>query len=708
MAVPPPLLAPLRFGIFELDPERWELRRRGVLLSLQAQPCRLLHLLASQPGRVVSRDEIRQHLWPGELAGDFDSRINFCLAQIRNALGDDAANPRFVETVRGCGYSFMAPVREAAEEAAVITAPPVPALPRMARHGPLTVAAGLVLAAGLCWGLLAHRRSVPFLSPEVVQSTVLVASPDPLNGDIYVGGGEIFYTAATPSGQAIFRVAEAGGARVPIATGMALPEVIAASPDGSQLAVREDGLDRGDSPAWIVPAAGGVARRFGHVRAPFVAWRPDGGAVAFSAQHAVWLADAAGEHVRQLATLPGLAGALAWSADGRRLAVASSALTIGSSAFWEVDAVRGTVRTLRHLPGLDSIRELAWTADQRFLVFVTIRSADGINELAVLSLPQGRSPGGFSVLRTGANGIGLAGAALDAGGRILAGGPARWDEVLRYDRARTSWTPFLNDARDVNFRLDGARLAYVRVSDLSLWVADASGAHARELVGPPMQAMLPRWSPDGSQLAFDARTPTTSWRLYRIGGDGHGLQPLSDPDPANSQGAPTWSPDGRTLLYANALCGSAADCGIHRLDLGGQAVRLLRGSLGLRTARWSPDGRWVAALEARSNNVMLLDLAAPDTRQQWRRLWPHSVDDFLAWSADSRNLYFVPRDEANATIERLTLAPGAVPVEVASYRDPTPSTANPYDWFDLGPGDTPMLAHIGSGSAILALTVARH
>ncbi|MGH9395087.1 MAG: winged helix-turn-helix domain-containing protein, partial [Terriglobales bacterium] len=109
MAVAFPASPPLSFGIYQLDPSRWELRRRGILIGLQQQPCRVLHLLASRPQEVVSREEIRRLLWPGEVAGDFDLRINFCLARVRDALGDDADNPRFIRTVRGQGYCFLAP-----------------------------------------------------------------------------------------------------------------------------------------------------------------------------------------------------------------------------------------------------------------------------------------------------------------------------------------------------------------------------------------------------------------------------------------------------------------------------------------------------------------------------------------------------------------------------------------------------------------------
>lgn len=467
----------------------------------------------------------------------------------------------------------------------------------------------------------------------------------------------------TPTGEAIFRVAEAGGEAVPIAAGLPMPELIGVSPDGQQLLLRNSKVGPEDISAWTVPASGGAAHRFGQVQALNVAWRPDGGAVAFSVQSDVRLADPEGEHIRRLVTLPGPAGALAWSADGGRLAVASSTNILGSADIWEVDSRSGAVAHWLHTSALDDLSALAWSRDQNDLIFRASRTDNGVVELLALPLAPGRAPAVKpTLLREGAAGMPQSGPAVDGRGRVVVSGPSQIDQVVRYDRLSALWIPLLDDAKDVNFSRDGARMTYVRASDLSLWVADASGAHPRELVNPPTEAMLPRWSPGGRQLAFEARTPAGPWRLWLIGADSQGLRALPDPDPANGQGAPTWSPDGGALIYADVLCGAAADCGVHRVDLHTGTVSLVPGSLGFRTARWSPDGRWVAALEARSDNIMVLDLAQPISQRRWRRLWPHPVDDSLAWSADSRSLYFVPLDADNARIERLSLAPGAAPV----------------------------------------------
>jgi DNA-binding winged helix-turn-helix (wHTH) protein len=100
----------LRFGTFELDEEAGQLRRDGVPVRLPPQPFRLLALLASRPGELVSRDEIRQQLWGQDTYVDFDQGVNFCIKQVRSVLKDDADRPLYVETGPRRGYRFIAPI----------------------------------------------------------------------------------------------------------------------------------------------------------------------------------------------------------------------------------------------------------------------------------------------------------------------------------------------------------------------------------------------------------------------------------------------------------------------------------------------------------------------------------------------------------------------------------------------------------------------
>lgn len=100
----------LRFGLFELNPDTGELRREGVLVRLQPQPFRLLLMLARSGGRIVTREEIRAELWSDGTSVDFEQAVNFAIKQVRDALGDAADQPMFVQTIPKRGYRFIAPV----------------------------------------------------------------------------------------------------------------------------------------------------------------------------------------------------------------------------------------------------------------------------------------------------------------------------------------------------------------------------------------------------------------------------------------------------------------------------------------------------------------------------------------------------------------------------------------------------------------------
>jgi DNA-binding winged helix-turn-helix (wHTH) protein len=114
---PDPKATILRFGPFELDLDAQRLLRAGRTVRLQPQPFKLLCLLAMGAGKVVTRDEIRAALWTGDTFVDFDQGVNFAVKQIRDALGEDAERPVYLETVPRRGYRFLAPVSGLAEEA---------------------------------------------------------------------------------------------------------------------------------------------------------------------------------------------------------------------------------------------------------------------------------------------------------------------------------------------------------------------------------------------------------------------------------------------------------------------------------------------------------------------------------------------------------------------------------------------------------------
>jgi cholera toxin transcriptional activator len=114
-----------RFGVFEVDPGTGELRRRGLRVKLHAQPLQVLLMLVGRPGEIVTREEICRELWPEGTFVDYEHSVNSAVNRLREALGDKAANPRFIETLARRGYRFVAPVDRIEPDSTPIPTPAV-------------------------------------------------------------------------------------------------------------------------------------------------------------------------------------------------------------------------------------------------------------------------------------------------------------------------------------------------------------------------------------------------------------------------------------------------------------------------------------------------------------------------------------------------------------------------------------------------------
>src|SRR5438445_9868111 len=126
------------FGVFEVDLKAVELRKHGVRIKLQEQPFQILSLLLEHPGAVVTREELRQKLWPAHTFVDFDRSLNKAMTKLRFALGDSAESPRYVETIPRHGYRFLAPVydhHEGPEAGTVSVSPSVVGQTRIVSGG---------------------------------------------------------------------------------------------------------------------------------------------------------------------------------------------------------------------------------------------------------------------------------------------------------------------------------------------------------------------------------------------------------------------------------------------------------------------------------------------------------------------------------------------------------------------------------------------
>ena len=178
----------VRFENFELDLQHCELRRDGNLVKLQPQPARVLALLVSRRGEVVSRNEIAEKVWGAETFVDFERGLNFAVSQIRVALGDAADQPRFVETVPKRGYRFVAEVRGALDRQEVPAATtPSPGGGGYTKAVIATAIVSVLLLAGIAGYLWTTRKKAQSGQPQVVLAVLpfddLSSEPEPFLSD---------------------------------------------------------------------------------------------------------------------------------------------------------------------------------------------------------------------------------------------------------------------------------------------------------------------------------------------------------------------------------------------------------------------------------------------------------------------------------------------------------------------------------------------
>src|SRR5438445_7207598 len=160
MALEAQASAILRFGVFEVDVRAGEVHKQGVRIKLQEQPFHVLTILMQRPGEVVTREELRNQNWPADTFVDFDNSLNTAINKLREALGDSADNPRFIETLPRRGYRFIAPVTGVDGTTRGTATGVGAARPPRGRKIVMMVAVA-VLAAGIAGGLLWRARRAP-------------------------------------------------------------------------------------------------------------------------------------------------------------------------------------------------------------------------------------------------------------------------------------------------------------------------------------------------------------------------------------------------------------------------------------------------------------------------------------------------------------------------------------------------------------------
>ena len=739
------------FGLFEADLTTGELWKAGFRIRLPGQPFKVLAALVSRPGEVITREELQAHIWGSNTNVDFERALAGAVNKVREALGDSADNPRFIETLTKRGYRFIAPVAllptvnpepgsgETPPIVVLSPKPPVPSAPRIeppsinlstlpAAIEPATPvltieAAAQPLEPSSRWSkrerILATCAALLLISLilSVVLSIVLLrrqADKPPLRleqltryNPISVGppNMETLLTLAADGDRVLTSVMVEGVPRLSAiytSTGdiqpLTMPSELASnsladiSRDGSRLLLRSHLSSESEQPLWVVPSAGGSALRVGNVLAHDAAWMPDGESVLYASGDTLSLVRLDNGSSKLFAHLPGRAFWLRWSPNGKLLRFTLMDPVSHSSSIWELASGSNVARPVEGM-AFDgySVACGTWTADGSAFIFqVSDAHTSNLWELI------GSGPGARRVQLTNGPLRYLSPVASRSGTRIFFMGLSDPSRLQQFSAEQHSFQPapdFLADANRVDYSRDGQWVAWTDTAG-ALWRARASdGSEKLQLTPSWLEVFLAHWSPDGTHLALMARSRKGAWQIYRI--EATGGTPEALLHEKRNAADPGWSADGREIVFGREPDLMGKETGprtIQILNLATQQIETLPGSDNVFSPRWSPDGRYIAALAVDQKSVRLFDMAT----RQWKTLVTTSAADPV-WSSDSRSLFVHAYLAPKSPILKVSIPDGTVQT-IASLADFHNGEPGNYFFGGLTPANAPLVQpHIGTG-----------
>jgi eukaryotic-like serine/threonine-protein kinase len=478
----------------------------------------------------------------------------------------------------------------------------------------------------------------------------------------------------------IAQVSVNGGVMAPVPAPSLAMTPLNISGDGSTLLVKDQrGATEFDAPLWSLPILGGSPIRLADTVGRDGAWSPDGKRLVYANGNLLYLADADGANAQKIAALSGVVSSPAWSPNGKQIRFTVSDTVTGPDFIWQVlPSGAGLHQFLRGWHGRSGECCGAWTADGEYFLFESAGQLWATREAGsflhkVDSEPVQLTSGAISYADP------LPG---KDGKKLYAVEVLRKGELERYDAKTRSFAPLLGGASAyyVDFSLDGGSLAYVTYPDGILWRSKADGSASLQLTSSSFSVLEPRWSPDGKQIVFYAFAHGRSPRIYIIPSDG-GTPEEAAPGNPGAQWDPSWSPDGYSVLFGGAPGEEMSD--IRMVNISTRKVSIIPGSQGLFSPRWSPDGRFIAAMPAGSRNLVLYDFKT----QKWSTLATVPAA-FPFWSHDSQFVYFLGT-ESGGVVERVKIS-GREVEQVVSLKD-FPVTGYYGTWLALAPDDSPML-----------------
>jgi len=654
-----------RFGPFELSEREGELRKNGAQIRLQDQPlCVLVELLANA-GRMVTREDLQQKLWPGDTFVDFDVGLNTAIRKLRQALGDDADNPRYIETLAKRGYRFIGMV-EIPTVTLSVTAGIAPASEASPSHPRRRVRPWMLVMASL---VIAVAAILPFVPRQAV-----LAPKQPRLVPLTTYAGREYEPALAPDGN---RVAFAwSGPDVPIGRtasiyikqigeeqALRLTSVPGAidfgpdwSPDGAYIVFGrfpaptaapgtvEEGI-------YMVPAMGGAERRvhrtnwtLGGIVDSRVVWATDGRTIAFSdrpvgqSYYAVFVLDVATLSARQITFPPESSYGdiqVAFSPDARTLAFLR--YSKDGTDVYVIPAAAGSERRLtldnRDLAGQSGFAGLTYTSDGHDIIL----GGDGLWRIHATGKAKRAEP---------VRGLGLTAFNPYIRGNRLAYAVPTWDSnvyllPLKGETDAGEPTKLIASTfpdQDAQLSPDGRHVVFVsgRTGAAEIWRANSDGSNPMQLTFlPDSNCSLPRWSASGREVVFNAG-PHGNSDLFVISAEGG--PPRQITTDSGNEAAPSYSRDGRWLYFTSDRGGGSWN--IWKMPAqGGPASQVTRN--GGFFASESPDGQYLYYSKYDAPGLWRLPLSGGSEEK---------VIDFPApgffgyWALGANGIYYV--DEA--------------------------------------------------------------
>ncbi len=552
-------------------------------------------MLLERPGQVVTREEIQKRLWPDHTIVEFDHSINAAIKRLREALGDSAHNPRFVETLARRGYRFLVPVDRQPDDleraASELPVGPRP-LRREMEPGP---SVGQLSASTTTWTRFDFWRKRRLLAVAGVLAFVLAT------------GGALLLRFASSGTPSVTRT-------TPLTGNPGWEEHPAFSPDGSQVAFSWAKKVGGSSDIYVKLIGAGVPLRL--TTMPGInfcpAWSPDGRYIAFLRRvpggSGIFVIPALGGPESKLGQSAGaeydwgsmLNPRLSWSPNRKYLAIVDKGSPQDRDSIFLLSAETGEKRRLTSPPAQFSGDGLpAFSPDGQQLAFA--RCKGEANDLYVLSVTTDGTPRGeCNRLTFDQRQIASLDWTPDGRGIVFSSNRADTFSIRKVSAAGGEPTPLVT-GKDNAFHLSvsrrGHRLAYSRIEIIaSIWRTEGPswkgrrGSHTRLIASNGID-MEPQFSPDRKRIVFTS-TRSGSSEIWRS--DSNGSNPVQLTSLGGTwltSGSPRWSPDGRYIAFDSYKEGHHK---IHVVSVGAGFVRQLTTEPDEdRLPSWSYDGHWV-------------------------------------------------------------------------------------------------------------------